>query len=153
MKILIKINIKKKTLTLLAISLLIVGIASAQTPVNSTVLQLDYDDAGNRIKREVITLLGGPTSSRLSDTTFYSQEDVKIYPNPTRGVLNVELVNSAEKINRTIEIYNLEGKLVKREMMESYIKTLDLSTHKNGIYYLNIYGNDKVVKWKVVKTD
>lgn len=145
-------NIMKKILSIFALNILIAGISSAQNPVNATVLQLDYDNAGNRIKREVITLSNTPVS-RLSDTTFYAQEDVKISPNPTRGTINIELVNSDKEINRTIEIYNLEGKLVKREQMESSTKTLDLSAHKNGIYYLNIYGEDRVTKWKVVKTD
>jgi hypothetical protein len=106
----------KNTLSFLALSLLVVSFAAAQTPVHSTVLQLDYDAAGNRIKREVITLGGGPTPARLADTTTYAQEDIKIYPNPTRGTLNIEISGTDTEIARTIEIYNLEGKLVKREM-------------------------------------
>ena len=142
----------KKILSFITLSLLLASVAFAQAPTQ-TVLQMDYDNAGNRIKREVITLGGGPTPVRLTDTTIYTQEDVKIYPNPTRGILNIELVNSSEEIDRTIEIYSLEGKLVKREMMETSTKTLDLSNTKNGVYYLNIYGGDKLVKWKVVKSD
>lgn len=143
----------KKRFFITVASLLISSVTYAQTPFNATVLQLDYDDAGNRIKREVITLGSGPTPARLSNTTFYTQEDVNIYPNPTRGTLNIELVNSNEEKNRTIEIYNLEGKLVTRKQIDYSKKTLDLSTYKNGVYYLNIYGEDNVTKWKVVKTD
>jgi hypothetical protein len=105
----------KKILSLLALNLLVVSFASAQVSTNPTVLQLDYDAAGNRIKREVITLGGGPTPARLADTTTYVQEDIK-YPNPTRGTLNIEISGTDTEIARTIEIYNLEGKLVKREM-------------------------------------
>lgn len=122
----------------------------AQIP--ATALQLSYDDAGNRIKREVITL-GGP-SARFTDTTeVYSQEDISVYPNPTRGEINIKILGSDDDISRMIEIYSSEGKLVLKEPLLSTSKKINLSNEKNGNYYLNIYGNGKRTSWNIIKTE
>jgi len=67
----------------------------------------------------------------LSSTLFFS-EKILAYPNPTSGKINI----SSPK-NLKYEIYNLNGV----NLIEGYGKNVDLSTFKNGIYFLKVWIN------------
>jgi len=63
----------------------------------------------------------------------YQLDNLDIYPNPTLGKLNIA---SADKIN-SLSITNIIGKeilLVK----DFSANTIDLSSYKNGVYFINI---------------
>ena len=63
----------------------------------------------------------------------YQLENLDIYPNPTLGKLNI---TSADKIN-TLSITNIIGK----ELLfakDFSAKIIDLSSYKNGVYFINI---------------
>ena len=63
----------------------------------------------------------------------YKLENLNIYPNPTLGKLNIV---SADKIN-TLSITNIIGEEI---LFIKYFseKTIDLSSYKNGVYFINI---------------
>jgi hypothetical protein len=63
----------------------------------------------------------------------YQLENLNIYPNPTLGKLNI---TSTYKIN-TLSITNIIGKEI---FFTKYFseKTIDLSSYKNGFYFINI---------------
>ena len=63
----------------------------------------------------------------------YQLENLNIYPNPTLGKLNII---SADKIN-TLSITNIIGKeiLFYKDFSANII---DLSSHENGVYFINI---------------
>ena len=63
----------------------------------------------------------------------YQLENLDIYPNPTLGKLNVA---SADKIN-TLSIINVIGKEI-LFVKDFSAKTIDLSSFKNGVYFINI---------------
>jgi hypothetical protein len=63
----------------------------------------------------------------------YQLENLDIYPNPTLGKLNVA---SADKIN-TLSIINIIGKEI-LFVKDFSAKTIDLSSFKNGVYFINI---------------
>jgi len=61
-----------------------------------------YDNAGNRISRTISLLKSAPTSdSEEEPPVVYSEMlsdiEIKIYPNPTDGLLKVEIRNLPEK--------------------------------------------------------
>ena len=65
------------------------------------------------------------------------KNDFKIFPNPSNGIFNIELLSSDfEKL----EIFNLTGKL----LLYDYIKdkngllSYDLSNYKDGIYFIKL---------------
>ena len=63
----------------------------------------------------------------------YQLENLDIYPNPTLGKLNIA---SADKIN-TLSIINIIGKEI-LFVKDFSAKTIDLSSFKNGVYFINI---------------
>jgi len=63
----------------------------------------------------------------------YQLENLNIYPNPTLGKLNIA---SADKI-KTLSITNIIGKEIL--FIKGFsAKTIDLSSYKNGVYFINI---------------
>jgi hypothetical protein len=64
---------------------------------------------------------------------YYQLENLDIYPNPTNGKLNIA---SADEIN-TLSITNIIGKEI--FFGENFsLKSIDLSSYKNGVYFINI---------------
>ena len=63
----------------------------------------------------------------------YQLENIDIYPNPTLGKLNIA---SADKIN-TLSITNIIGKEI-LFVKDFSVKTINLSSYKNGVYFINI---------------
>ena len=63
----------------------------------------------------------------------YQLEKLNIYPNPTLGKLNIA---SADKIN-TLIITNIIGKEI-LFVKDFSANTIDLSSYKNGVYFINI---------------
>lgn len=76
-----------------------------------------YDASGNRIKREII-LNKLQSHSELKkniekDTSFVSEklsgQIVKIYPNPTRGILTVYFSGKTENLTGSVQICSISG--------------------------------------------
>ncbi|HSY75564.1 MAG TPA: T9SS type A sorting domain-containing protein [Bacteroidia bacterium] len=80
------------------------------------------------------SLDGSPEAVSSIDIIEHS---VKVYPNPSKGVFNIELGSSG---TGTIEVYDVMGKSVKKlELNGSDTEyKLDLSNYPKGLYLLNI---------------
>lgn len=74
------------------------------------------------------------------DELKIKNEGLKIYPNPTSGVLNLELENLA-----TVQIINVLGELMKTEVLSSTKQRLDISDLKNAIYFLKVFDKEKLI--------
>ena len=68
---------------------------------------------------------------------------INFYPNPTKGILNI---NSNAPIAK-VEVYDTFG----RKVLETSINVLNLSNAPNGIYFLRIYSESKIIVKKVIK--
>lgn len=94
------------------------------------------------------------TSSRNSDqseeNTIVSNDDLSIFPNPTNGMLTIEMLNS--KVARVI-VSTLEGKLILNKNIEpTNFYQIDVTDYKNGMYILTVETNEgKYINKKVIK--
>lgn len=70
------------------------------------------------------------------DEISYSPE-IKIYPNPTQGLLNIESEGSKKPID-TVEIFDMYGKMALRLTPGSNPASIDLSGLTKGIYIIRI---------------
>jgi len=69
-----------------------------------------------------------------------SGHELKIYPNPTRGELTIEM-DIAQNVSYALKIYDVLGKLIYADDLQGsqhIQKQIDLSTHPKGLYFLNI---------------
>ena len=78
---------------------------------------------------------------------------MNVYPNPTAGVVNVQLtMNNQPLINGEIQLYDMYGKWLKTVKVEGKVTELDLSTFAAGVYFVKaIDGQQLIGVRKVVK--
>lgn len=117
-------------------------------------IKYTYDESGNRIKKEIVLSSTRSLLSEDDEQEAYTEEiqshQITIYPNPTKGLLNVKIAG-LDKINGQISIYNMGGKLINQSDLSSSNQTFDLSDQPNGIYIMQIKLEDKVSSWKIIK--
>ncbi len=122
-----------------------------------------YDENGNRTARiidlgkdlETIanfndSLQGEPEPPKPLQETM-GEATVKIYPNPTQGLLILESQGFDMDKLPEYEVYTLSGSLLMRvEAMENR-QQIDLSNEPAGIYLLRIKSGTLQREWKIIK--
>ncbi len=76
--------------------------------------------------------------------------EFSIYPNPTKGLLTIELIQIAEEPVK-VEIINNLGQIVFVKEINDNILELDLSNEKDGLYLIRIRNESEVVEYKIIK--
>jgi uncharacterized protein (DUF2141 family) len=61
--------------------------------------------------------------------------EFKAYPNPTNGIVNIELAHEADA---TIDIFNAVGQAVSRQILRGSNGTIDMSAFQTGFYIVKI---------------
>lgn len=116
-------------------------------------LHYSYDNAGNRVKREIVVKTKSLPDS--SDPEYYSDmlsdKDIRIYPNPTDGHLKIEVAGWDNSDQGSLQLYNAVGQLILNQRMGSSFTELDISSRPNGLYILHISLNGKETSWKIIK--
>jgi hypothetical protein len=92
---------------------------------------------------------GGFTYTRSTDPNlsagYLKNTDIFLYPNPTTGLVRVN-----QDVISQILVYDLTGK----QLLDSNLTSVDLSTFKNGVYLFQLYRSDtkEWVNKRVVKS-
>ncbi|WP_291529402.1 T9SS type A sorting domain-containing protein [Bacteroides sp. UBA939] len=114
-----------------------------------------YDNAGNRITRQEIVVSTTRAAMDNEEETVYQEElsesKITIYPNPTRGVLRVDISGVEAFENAGISLYDLTGKQLRQWREVSGSNTIDISDRNPGVYILQIAYNGNVSSWKIIK--
>ena len=66
-------------------------------------------------------------------------EDIKIFPNPTTDFININL---KDKKDAKVEIYGLDGKLIRKAVLSKDQSKVDVRDLIKGIYILKVVGTD-----------
>ena len=83
-------------------------------------------------------------TSTLSTTDFEKpKQNFIIYPNPSSDVLHVKSLNTNL---HSIEIVDFNGRLIQKLSTESSLKSIDVSSFAEGIYFVRI-NHAKTIKW------
>jgi len=122
----------------------------AQNPVT-----YGYDASGNRISRVVIFAAQAPKAEITAEEKVYGETlkdfTVRIYPNPTKGELTVEIQQLPEGETATLWLYSMSGSLISRKTGVSDIEHFNISRQPAGIYLLKIKVGDSSTEWKIIK--
>lgn len=70
-----------------------------------------------------------------------------IFPNPSNGILNINL---EEKANANVVIRTIEGKELSRVSFNGLEKSIDCSNFKDGIYFVEVEANGKRAVEKLI---
>lgn len=73
----------------------------------------------------------------------FESENLKVFPNPTSTILNVNFNNSS---HYNFEIYDLNGKKLRQLKTNKLLNTIDFSQYETGMYVLHIIDEDTNAK-------
>ncbi len=115
-----------------------------------------YDEAGNRTKREIVLSSTRSMSENEEEASETYEEKLRetkvtIYPNPTKGMLWVDISGVDTFKDARISLYDLNGKLLQQWNSVSQSNAIDLSGQIPGMYLMQIAYDGKVSSWKIVK--
>lgn len=112
-----------------------------------------YDQAGNRVKREiVITRAHSPQKSTSKDKSYYDnigEHTVKISYN--NGVIKVMALQMLSTDEGDIAVYSINGSKVFNSTFSSAETLVDISDKPQGVYILKVTINGVDSTWKVTK--
>ncbi len=122
---------------------------------------IDVTDYDNAFTSDTMNVTNGKVSFYINDSPVFIEEynstfidkvnsgdnSIKIYPNPTTGILNIESDNI-----QSIEIINCGGRVVKRLIVDNSKYVVDLSHLTKGVYLLRIFTDNEVSTGKIVLT-
>lgn len=119
-------------------------------------IKYTYDNAGNRLTRqkEIVVQTRGALSDEEEPSVYeeeLSETKVTIYPNPTRGMLKVDISGVEKFENARISLYDLTGKLLQQWAGISQSNEIDLSERTPGMYIMQVAYNGKISSWKIIK--
>ncbi|WP_372776638.1 T9SS type A sorting domain-containing protein [Mangrovibacterium sp.] len=143
---------------LMTISLLAALSFSISSFSQTKVFGFGYDGSGNRIDRHLITLKSASLASALGESQeqevfeeTLDNREIKIYPNPTKGLLRVEIPLQGNEKRVVLQVYNMQGALISDQVVSDEITQVDLYNHPPGMYLLRIASGEEVSQWKIVK--
>ena len=120
-------------------------------------IKYTYDSAGNRLTRqkEIVVQTRGVLSDDEVEPSIYeeklSETKVTIYPNPTRGMLKVDISGVEKFENSRISLYDLTGTLMQQWGSISQSNAVDISDRTPGMYIMQIVYNGNTSSWKIIK--
>lgn len=127
---------------------------------------MGYDDSGNRTALNVLIVKSseiendsiapgmGTLPDDSSDNTFQDMNisGVKVFPNPTKGILKIKTDSEIIIDNGRIRVCNSGGIMVYNNQLKGRSAQVDLSGLPAGIYYMKIYLNpQQTSEWKIIK--
>jgi hypothetical protein len=73
-----------------------------------------------------------------------SEELITVYPNPTNGLVHIEIPNQTIQ---SIKLYDLQGQLIKETIQNQF----NLSNYSNGTYFIKAQTKTGFYNYKIIK--
>jgi len=117
-----------------------------------------YDHAGNRLSGlssqiRMANIKG--TEVETEPQEVYSdqidQSTILVYPNPTKGILKIEITRLSEDNPIHITLHDMSGRMLINKPNASTFTELNISDQPNGIYILTVFSDNKYRRWKIIK--
>jgi hypothetical protein len=103
-------------------------------------IYFDYNAAVETNKAETIfKALGGQN--------FVFDKSINIYPNPTKGNLNIE----ADTVIKSIELFDVQGRVLQILKGNENTSQLNISNKANGMYFIRITTDESSIVKKIIK--
>ena len=141
---------------LLTYFVLICGIISVN---GQNEISYSYDANGNRISRSILL-----RKSAIVEDSVYKEEtekeifkdeigeiQIRIYPNPTKGNLIVEVSGASIGAEIDYSVYSSKGTSLMRQKFFDNNASIDFTNQPSGIYILKLNIEGKKSEWKIIK--
>jgi len=134
--------------------------------------EYEYDVAGNRTLRKMITTKAPPedslqvTSNELQDgrdaashvsatPEYYVEKlarvEIKIYPNPATEKITLAISNMENLQTGMLQLHSLSGQLLQTYPVQSETTIISLVGLAKATYFLKVQINEKTENWKIIK--
>ena len=123
-----------------------------------------YDAAGNRVSRTILIRgQGGGGESKgatteknvkeIIDNAFDQEIPMRIYPNPTKGIVRIDLGSTMSEDISGVRIvaYDLGGRKLIDKKAEGVSSSIDFSGYPDGTYILHVIFGEVISPWKIIK--
>jgi hypothetical protein len=151
-----------KPLTFCLIVILFGSFKSACQTSYIPAVTVTYDNAGNRLVRQIKTICVGigcddaterlEESSQTSNKLIDSSIKVKAYPNPINENLFVENLSWNETDKVIIKVYNMNGNLIINQNLFKAKGKISFLNFPPGSYIVEYFLNDLMIEnWKIIK--
>jgi hypothetical protein len=136
--------------------------------LNSVAMNFTYDAIGNMSYRTIV--FGSNKSGEAPYDEYlepyyeidsykaigisaekFTDRELFIYPNPTKGLLNLTLSQVQPDDIVLIEIFTLEGIKTREVQMTSQSSIIDIGDEPPGVYLLRMTINSQTHNWKIIK--
>lgn len=77
--------------------------------------------------------------------SYGKQSQIVVYPNPSRGTISVKLPEDLTESAVEARLYDLYGKLLHRQLLQTDNPTMDLSRYAQGLYLLQLYQQNQLI--------
>lgn len=131
------------------ISTLSLAVGTLITSANIVVFS--YDQAGNRVKREINAPLAQKRITGNSNSDMLESEFVTIGPNPTTGVVKVEISNFEAGDNGRISVYTTSGQHIGSVKIVSPTTEINIGSHAAGVYVVTVETDKANARSMIVK--
>ena len=115
-----------------------------------------YDDAGNRVFRNsIINMQSSRAKKAVVDSTVQKEtmgkQEILIYPNPTKGMLKIEISGLNTDTPVHIVLMDANGRpLIERQIIQSP-ELVDITAYPMGWYLMRIIRGTEIKEWKIIK--
>ena len=86
----------------------------------------------------------------IVSTTELKSLGLSVFPNPTKGILNIAVSNDNIK-DMVIEVINLNGQVVKSEILRGQNIQVNIQSIASGLYFLKVKTSDGIGVLKIMK--
>ncbi|MDD4991604.1 MAG: T9SS type A sorting domain-containing protein [Paludibacter sp.] len=129
---------------------------SIQGICQSNVVSYSYDNAGNRISRRVVVYSTNLThAKKIVDPAPVEEQlgerSIKVFPNPTKGALAVEITGGSDKDPLRIILYNADGKQLLNKQVQQGTTPVNMAGYPAAYYILRVEAGEKVTEFKIIK--
>lgn len=87
------------------------------------------------------------TFQALSNPDFEQDQSISLYPNPTRGKVNI----SGDFTLQSVQLYDVQGRLLQTQLIDGDKATLDIALQSNGVYFIKVTSDKGIKVGKIVK--
>ena len=124
---------------------------------NAQVVKFTYDDAGNRIKREVVTI--NLLENSLDESAEFKQflkgerlnKNVNVKVDESADIIRVVVSDTEEFSEYEVSLYSVSGMKVICNISMSDFANIEIGGLPKGVYVLVVKEGNKADAWKVLK--
>ncbi|HZH85985.1 MAG TPA: T9SS-dependent M36 family metallopeptidase, partial [Brumimicrobium sp.] len=120
------------------------GFAPIPGEVSSTYAPVENGSYAVIINEGTCSDTSACTTINIMDINDESKNNLKIYPNPTNGMVNIDFMGNS--IQSTIKVFDMTGKLVQEFKVDNQQQFHFFLKGESGIYVLEISSNSGIVQ-------